>query len=150
LVIGDDSGLAAKLRLLRKAAPIVDVMVSHHAEWPDQFADDSGARFHRLGKDDLPPPDHIATLSSIAIVFPVFSDGRGFTHARRLRTAFGFTGALIADGHTIPDQADYLFRCGFTHAMVTPDRLGDWQQARRFIQIHFQTMPDSRHSRFDQ
>jgi len=42
-VIGDDSGLAAKLRLLRKAAPIVDVMVSHHAEWPDQFADDSGA-----------------------------------------------------------------------------------------------------------
>ena len=42
LVIGDDSGLAAKLRLLRKAAPIVDVMVSHHAEWPDQFADDSG------------------------------------------------------------------------------------------------------------
>ena len=34
--------------------------------------------------DDLPPPDHIATLSSIAIVFPVFSDGRGFTHARRL------------------------------------------------------------------
>ena len=42
LVIGDDSGLAAELRLLRKAAPIVDVMVSHHAEWPDQFADDSG------------------------------------------------------------------------------------------------------------
>ena len=58
LVIGDDSGLAAKLRLLRKAAPIVDVMVSHHAEWPDQFADDSGARFHRLGKDVLSGRDH--------------------------------------------------------------------------------------------
>ena len=100
--------------------------------------------------DDLPAADHIATLSSIAVVFLVFSDGRGFTHARRLRTAFGFTGALIADGHIIPDQADYLFRCGFTHAVVTPDRLGDWQQARRFIQIHFQTMPDSHHSRLDQ
>lgn len=58
LVIGDDSGLAAKLRLLRKAAPIVDVMVSHHAEWPDQFADDSGARFHRFGKDVLLGRDH--------------------------------------------------------------------------------------------
>jgi hypothetical protein len=34
--------------------------------------------------------------------------------------------------------------------MVTPDWLSDWQQARRFIQIHFQTMPDSRHSRLDQ
>ena len=61
--------------------------------------------------DDLPAADHIATLSSIAIVFPVFSDGRGFTRARRLRTAFDFTGALFADGHIIPDQADYLFRC---------------------------------------
>ena len=70
--------------------------------------------------------------------------------ARRLRTAFGFTGALLADGHIIPDQADYLFRCGFTYAMVTPDRFGDWQQAHRFIQIHFQTMPDSRQSRLDQ
>ena len=56
--------------------------------------------------DDLPAADHIATLSSIAIVFPVFSDGRGFTHARRLRTAFGFTGALLADDHIVPDQAD--------------------------------------------
>ena len=69
---------------------------------------------------------------------------------RRLRTAFGFTGALIADGHIIPDQADYLFCCGFTHVVVTPDRLDDWQQARRFIQTHFQAMPDSRHSRPDQ
>ena len=75
--------------------------------------------------DDVPDADHIARLSSIAIVFPVFSDGRGFTHARRLRTIFGFTGQLIADGHIIPDQADYLFRCGFTHVVVTPDRLGD-------------------------
>ena len=99
--------------------------------------------------DDLPDADHIARLSSIAIVFPVFSDGRGFTHARRLRTQFGFTGQLIADGHIIPDQADYLFRCGFTHVVVTPDRLGDWQQARRFIRIHFQSMPKSRHSRLD-
>ena len=99
--------------------------------------------------DDLPDADHIARLASIAIVFPVFSDGRGFTHARRLRTIFGFTGQLIADGHIIPDQADYLFRCGFTHVVVTPDRLGDWQQARRFIRIHFQSMPNSRHSRLD-
>ena len=58
LVIGDDSGLAAKLRLLRKAAPIIDVMVSHHAAWPDQFADDAGAHFHRLADDVFLRPDH--------------------------------------------------------------------------------------------
>ena len=58
LVICDDSGLAAKLRLLRKAAPIVNVMVSHYSTWPDQFADETGARFHRLGKDVLSGRDH--------------------------------------------------------------------------------------------
>lgn len=47
LVIGDDAGLAAKLRLLRKAAPIVEVIVSHAATWPDQFADDAAVRFDR-------------------------------------------------------------------------------------------------------
>jgi len=26
-------------------------MVSHHAAWPDQFADDAGAHFHRLADD---------------------------------------------------------------------------------------------------
>jgi hypothetical protein len=41
-VIGDDSGSVAKLRLLREVAPIIDEVVSHHAAWPIQFADDSG------------------------------------------------------------------------------------------------------------
>ena len=99
--------------------------------------------------DDLPDAAMVQRLASVTIIFPVFSDGRGFTLARRLRTESGFTGRLIADGHIIPDQADYLFRCGFTHALVTKDRLADWQQARQFIQIHFQTMPKGRHSRLD-
>ena len=75
----------------------------------DQLSGKPG--FSLSTNDDLLAADHIAMLFSIAIVFLVFSDGRGFTHARRLRTAFGFTGALFADGHIIPDQADYLFRC---------------------------------------
>ena len=46
LVTGDVSRLAVKLRVLRKAAPIIDVMVSHNVAWPVQFADDSGSAFY--------------------------------------------------------------------------------------------------------
>jgi len=51
-------------------------------------------------------------LALIAIAFPAFSDGRGFSLARRLRRA-GYKGRLRAVGPLIPDQAPYAFACGF-------------------------------------
>lgn len=51
-------------------------------------------------------------LALIAIAFPSFGDGRGFTLARRLRRA-GYAGRLRASGPLIPDQAAYAFACGF-------------------------------------
>ena len=48
----------------------------------------------------------------IAINFPNFTDGRGFSYARELREK-GFTGELRAIGSFIRDQLFYLKRCGF-------------------------------------
>jgi hypothetical protein len=42
LIIGDAPALAAKLRLLRKAAPLVDVIASKNAQWRSEFATDTG------------------------------------------------------------------------------------------------------------
>ena len=42
LIIGDALALAAKLRLLRKAAPLVDVIASKNAQWRSEFATDTG------------------------------------------------------------------------------------------------------------
>ena len=50
-------------------------------------------------------------LALIAIHFPVFTDGRGFSYARELRER-GFTGEIRATGHFIRDQMAYLKRCG--------------------------------------
>jgi uncharacterized protein (DUF934 family) len=55
----------------------------------------------------------LAHAREIVLRFPVFMDGRGFSHARRLRAA-GFEGTLIAAGDVLPDQWVYLERCGFT------------------------------------
>lgn len=55
----------------------------------------------------------ITGLPVIAIDFPVFMDGRGFSLARLLRERYGYTGEIRAIGHIIRDQLCYLKRCGF-------------------------------------
>lgn len=56
----------------------------------------------------------------IAISFPKFADGRGFSTARLLRERHGFAGELRAMGELLPDQLPLLERCGFD-AYVLPD-----------------------------
>lgn len=51
-------------------------------------------------------------LALVAINFPVFTDGRGFSSARELRE-LGYSGEIRATGHFIRDQLHYLKRCGF-------------------------------------
>ncbi|WP_438997611.1 DUF934 domain-containing protein [Candidatus Puniceispirillum sp.] len=88
----------------------------------------------------------LGTNSMIEISFDKFSDGRGFTYARRISEA-GFAGMLVASGHVIADQADYLRRCGFTHADIPISRIDDWQAALCAISAHFQHMTNSPRSR---
>lgn len=77
-------------------------------------------------------------LAALSIAFPAFSDGRGFTLARRLRSEFGFAGAIIATGDVIPDQADYLRRCGFSHVEIKANDQSQWQYALQIITTRFQ------------
>lgn len=49
----------------------------------------------------------------IAIHFPAFADGRGFSYARELRQTHGYTGELRAIGGFMRDQLFFLKRCGF-------------------------------------
>lgn len=62
----------------------------------------------------------VKDIPTIAIHFPVFTDGRGFSLARILREELGFDGELCAQGHFLQDQLYYLKRCGFD-AFVVPD-----------------------------
>ena len=57
--------------------------------------------------------DSIATVPLIAINFPKFVDGRGFSVARLLRDRYGYQGELRAVGQIIRDQLFLLKRCGF-------------------------------------
>lgn len=68
-----------------------------------------------LDSDETPkqlPAEDTARLPLIAVNFPVFTDGRGFTSARLLRERFGFSGELRAVGYFLAEQVCYLHRCG--------------------------------------
>lgn len=51
-------------------------------------------------------------LALVAITFPAYADGRGFSLARQIRRA-GFAGEIRANGPLIADQFAYALSCGF-------------------------------------
>ena len=63
---------------------------------------------------------HLDRLALIRVTFGSFSDGRGFTLARRLRR-LGFTGRLRARGHVIADQYAMARRSGFDEVEIAYD-----------------------------
>jgi uncharacterized protein (DUF934 family) len=60
----------------------------------------------------------VARLPVVAIDFPQFTDGRGYSHARLLRGRYGYGGELRAVGDVQRDQLYYLAQCGFDAFLV--------------------------------
>jgi len=82
----------------------------------------------RLKPDETPEGlgEDLARLSVVAIEFPKFADGRGFSWARMLRTRLKFTGEVRAVGDFLYDQIAYLVRVGCdtfepTHPLTADD-----------------------------
>ncbi len=63
-----------------------------------------------------------ASLALIAVEFPAFTDGRGFSIGRLLRERYGFSGDLRAFGDVFKDTLNYLARCGFNSFAVREDK----------------------------
>jgi len=66
--------------------------------------------------------EDIANLSLIAIDFPAFSDGRGYSIAFNLRTRLGYDGEIRAIGDVLRDQLFYMQRVGFNAFATREDR----------------------------
>jgi uncharacterized protein (DUF934 family) len=70
---------------------------------------------------DALAPD-VGCLPLIAVEFPQFVDGRGYSNARLLREKYGFGGELRAIGEILRDQLHYLRQCGFDTFALQPGR----------------------------
>lgn len=60
----------------------------------------------------------LARFSSIAINFPAFGDGRGYSSSRLLAERYGYKGELRAVGDVLHDQISHMRRCGMTAFVV--------------------------------
>ena len=62
------------------------------------------------------------SLPVIAVDFPNFADGRGYSIAYNLRARLGFDGELRAIGDVLRDQLFYMSRVGFNAFATREDR----------------------------
>jgi uncharacterized protein (DUF934 family) len=77
-----------------------------------------------LASSDRPEAlqDDIKKFTVIAVDFPKFADGRGYTIAYLLRERLGFKGELRAIGDVLRDQLYYMQRVGFDAFAVRQDK----------------------------
>ena len=87
--------------------------LSERSELGVWFSSDEQAK--ELGQD-------VHRFNVIAIDFPKFADGRGYSIAYNLRTRLGFVGELRAIGDVLRDQLFYMQRVGFNAFAVRADK----------------------------
>jgi uncharacterized protein (DUF934 family) len=64
----------------------------------------------------------LADVALVAVDFPKFTDGRGYSIATLLRSRLGYAGDLRAIGDVLTDQLFYLRRVGFTSFALRADQ----------------------------
>lgn len=86
-------------------------------------------------------PAHVAEflpqLPLVAIDFPTFKDGRGYSLAATLRSRLRYAGELCAIGDVLIDQVFYLKRVGFSSFALRADQ--DPQAAAAALSTFSQT-----------
>lgn len=120
-----------------------DVIVSFQ-RW-QQDGDALKAHDGRLGiciGDGVAVDEILGDLSGfalIAIEFPAFKDGRGYSYARLLRERYSYEGEIRAVGNVLRDQLLYMYRCGFDAFAVEAGRdINDALNAFDEFSVHYQ------------
>jgi len=76
-----------------------------------------------LKSDELPEQiEDLSELPLVAIEFPKFGDGRGYSSARLLRERHRYQGEVRAVGEVLRDQLFYMARCGFDSFALKPGK----------------------------
>jgi uncharacterized protein (DUF934 family) len=87
--------------------------------------------------------DDLEHFDLVAVRFPEFRDGRGYTYARLLRERLGFKGEIRAVGNVLRDQLFYMERCGINAFEVQEDRdIHDALNAFREFTVRYQPAAD--------
>ncbi len=79
----------------------------------------------------------------IALEFPVFADGRSYSHARLLRQKYNYKGELRAVGDVLRDQLFFMQRCGIDSFHLREDKdIEDALNAFNDFSVKYQSAAD--------
>jgi uncharacterized protein (DUF934 family) len=131
IVIGDDKELDNYQDI-----PPGRVLVSlkHWGEFKHQLVDRGTDKLGLIINSDESPrlvASDLHYFSVIAINFPVFTDGRGYSHARELREQFNFEGEIRAIGDVLIDQLFAMRRVGINSFILRNQ--DDTDEARPYL-----------------
>lgn len=143
----DDWALSRHEEALPTRRPVIVPL----ALWLDAAGDEGLAPW--LPSDtELTPElaERLAPAPLIAIDFPAFTDGRGYSLARLLRERYGYSGEVRAIGDVLVDQLYYMSRCGFDALALREDQhLDDALRALGAFSVSYQPAVDSREALFE-
>lgn len=101
----------------------------------------------RLNSDEKPQliKDDLGHFDLIALDFPTFRDGRGYSYARLLRERYSYQGELRAVGDVLMEQLHFMHRVGFnSFALADDDAAQAWAVAASDITVWYQPTEDGR------
>ena len=85
----------------------------------------------------------VSNFAVVAVNFPKFADGRGYSIATLLRSRYGYKGELRAIGDVLRDQLFYMQRVGFNAFAVRADKdIHDALQALKDFSVAYQGSVD--------
>ena len=104
-------------------APRVIVSLGEWQAEPDKWLREHEAVGVRIGSDKLPSDiPRLSELRLVAVEFPRFTDGRGYSVGRMLRERHRFAGELRAVGWVLRDHMLAMARVGFNAFEVQPGK----------------------------
>ncbi|WP_417844195.1 DUF934 domain-containing protein [Thalassospira sp.] len=91
--------------------------------------------------------EDIDRFSLIAVKFPAYTDGRGYSYGRVLRERYGYAGEMRAVGDVLRDQILYMHRCGFDAYELSDNDEAALEKVRaalRDMTVYYQPTGDGR------
>lgn len=117
----------------------IDVAIKANTEHKGQI----GIWFDSADEPEM-VADALNPFEVIAVNFPKFMDGRGYSIARLLRERFSYRGDVRAIGDVLVDQLYFLQRCGFSSFRLREDQNPDYAvEALTTFSTNYQTAADN-------
>jgi uncharacterized protein (DUF934 family) len=107
---------------LPQGVPVIVPLARWRAEREAFAAQGDAGVWLAPAEDPFELAGDLAALRLVAVDFPRFTDGRGYSTARLLRERLGYGGELRAIGDVQRDQVYYLAQVGFDAFAMADDR----------------------------